>query len=77
MYYYVDMQSTPHMESTMKTHHEIISVGNKVEAERDGAPILVGFVAKIEDRPFALDYLVRRDPAEQGFWFTRDELSRV
>lgn len=68
---------------TTKIHHEIVSVGNKVEACRDGVALdadgngLIGFVAKIESRPFGLDYLVRRDPAEQGFWFTRDELTRV
>lgn len=67
----------------MKVQHEIISVGNKVESCRDDdgrnadGDGFVGFVVKIESRPFGLDYLVRRDAAEQGFWFTRDELTRV
>lgn len=70
------------MATEMERHHEIVSVGNKVEATRDenldaDGRGFVGFVVKIESRPFGLDYLVRRDPAEQGFWFTRDELRRV
>lgn len=65
-------------DAEMGRHHELVRVGNKVRATREGYPALVGIVEKIEDRPFGLDYLVRAiHVRDNGTWYTRDELSRV
>lgn len=66
------------MTTEMQRYHEIVRVGDRVEAQRDGGAVSIGRVVKIEDRPFGLNYLVRRNVGTltRGTWYTRDEITR-